>query len=349
MVVGVCGHGYTGSGAVLDFLKQFDECSVPSSADYEFYLAYIPHGIQDLEYNLMTRNVRYISSNAAIKEFIKMIKILDTPKSVYRIFGGRKFKELSQDFIKDLVQVQWSGYATYDRVLMNSLERILRFRVLHRLRRLYENTFSKRCPLPFQENMYLSVQPRDFYEKVRDYLYNVLECLNYDLKKIVVLNQPFEANTPKNSMKFFGDAKAIVVERDPRDVYVFVKKFLFSKGSFIPTSNVEDFIRYWKLVRTKPLPSYESEGPDILRIQFEDLIYNYESISSTIKLFLGLPTKTDNEFRFFVPQKSLNNTQLFQRYSEFKQDIEKIEQALPEYLYPFDRVELSPQNNVTPF
>ena len=39
MVVGVCGHGYTGSGAVLDFLKQFDECSVPSSADYEFYLA----------------------------------------------------------------------------------------------------------------------------------------------------------------------------------------------------------------------------------------------------------------------------------------------------------------------
>ena len=111
------------------------------------------------------------------------------------------------------------------------------------------------------------------------------------------------------------------------------------------------FLLYTQLrtIHHHSLPSYESEDPDILRIQFEDLIYNYESISSTIKLFLGLPTKTDNEFRFFVPQKSLNNTQLFQRYSEFKQDIEKIEQALPEYLYPFDRFELSPKNNVTPF
>ena len=54
MIIGVCGYGYSGSGAVCDFLHEWDSCSC-CPMDMEFSLLYIPHGIQDLEYQLMEK------------------------------------------------------------------------------------------------------------------------------------------------------------------------------------------------------------------------------------------------------------------------------------------------------
>lgn len=82
MIVGVCGLGYTGSGAVLDLLKEFDENYVIDAM--EFALAYTPDGLEDLEYHLVKSPSRYFSSDIAIKRFKNYIKSRCTLRSKYK-------------------------------------------------------------------------------------------------------------------------------------------------------------------------------------------------------------------------------------------------------------------------
>ena len=71
MIVGVCGCGYTGSGAYVDLLKEYEECNVFD--DFELTIAYVPDGLKDLEYHLVIQPNRFMSSDVAIRRFIKFI------------------------------------------------------------------------------------------------------------------------------------------------------------------------------------------------------------------------------------------------------------------------------------
>ena len=91
------------------------------------------------------------------------------------------------------------------------------------------------------EDMRLSIKPSDFFAITRSYLNSILKHYN----KTVFLNQPFPANAPLLSMKMFGnDTKAIIVERDPRDLYVLLKKIV--KPNWFPYEDVDSFIAYYK-------------------------------------------------------------------------------------------------------
>lgn len=344
MIVGVCGFGYSGSGAIKDFLKSYDECSV-SNVEFEFDLSYCPHGIQDLEYHLVERNVRYLSSDSAIREFVRLIKSMDSPRGKYRSLTGSRFREISDQFIANITQVKWKGYAGVDHRIDGWIERKFRNGVYGRVVRALEKTTHFSLPLLPSDIMYLSVHPDNFLEKVQSYFYELIIEMGYDINKIVVLDQPFEANQPENSMKYFKSPKAIIVDRDPRDLYIFAKKVLRSKGSFIPSKDVHDYIAYHRLVRET---RQTTDNPNILYIKFEDMIYNYEDTSKKITDFVGLKAKS-NSNKYFDPQKSINNTQLFRKYPELEADISVIEEELSEYLYPFEKSSATPTHNSNPF
>lgn len=345
MLVGVCGLGYTGSGAVLDLLREYEDCSI-SREDFEFDIVYCPHGIQDLEYHLMIKNARYLSSDAALREFIKLIFSFDSPKSIYRRITGKKFRLLSLDYINEITQIKWKGYADVTHKIDGWFYRRVRCTIYGRIANFLERYINIPSPLLPWDKMYLSVSPDDFEKKTKEYIQELVVCLGYDLNKIVILNQPFEGNEPENSMKYFDDPKAIVVDRDPRDVFVLAKKYLFSRGSFMPTEDVKDFIRYWKLIRKRKT---KEESQDILKIRFEDLIYQYEDTVASIENFLKIRGKTSHKFQFFNPDISINNTQLFLHFPELKDDIKEIENELTEYLYPFERYKRKPIHVKKPF
>ena len=95
--------------------------------------------------------------------------------------------------------------------------------------------------------------------------------------------------------------------------------------------NVETFIEEW---RKTVSPKYEN--PNVLRIHFEDLIYNYDQTIRSIENFLGITHKAHvSPKKFFIPEKSLNNTQVFNIKSQWKEVAEKIAKELPEYIYEF--------------
>lgn len=336
MIVGVCGYGYSGSGAVFDYIREFDE--VDSINNIEFNITYLPHGIRDLELHLIHNVSRFYSSDAAIKDFLNLIYSINSPNSIYRKRLGNDFLDLSIEFIKNITQLSWNGWWAYDALASGSLYRTFRFRLMTRLIHCLEAITQRHIKIFPKEQIYFSVNPTTFLEEAQRYLNKIIIRFGCDMNKLILLDQPFEANAPFQSMKYYKNSKAIVVDRDPRDIYILAKKVLLDKAAFIPTDNVYKFINYYRLCRS----DRHISTPNVLFVLFEDMIYQYEYTTTKINKFLNIYTNHTKQYQYFNPQISINNTQLYLKYLELKKDISIIEQELPEYLYPFEKYNLKP-------
>lgn len=332
MIVGVCGFVSTGSSAVSDLLKEFDENQVLDSL--EFSIAYTPDGLEDLTYNLMYKCSKTTSSNAAIERFRRYIK---TCEALRRATKGR-LDALTEAYLKQIVQVQWLGYSNVDAVLFSGLRYryvagFMKRKVYPRLSRRFGRNFDF-YPV---RTMEFSAKPAHYFEHTKRYVGDILDAMGWDHRRNLVLDQPFAGSFPQKSFDYFEAPRAIVVDRDPRDQYLFAKKFLLHKGRSIPTQRVEDFVTFYRAMR-EDMP-YLQDRDDMLRIRFEDMVYEYEASVKKIVDFCGLGEHTRPR-SIFEPSMSQNNTQLFRRYPEYDRDIQYIERELPQYLYPFEKYDM---------
>lgn len=79
----------------------------------------------------------------------------------------------------------------------------------------------------------------------------------------------------------------------------------------------------------------ECKSNKVLRVKFEDLIYNYDDEVRKISKFLGFKDSEHiNKKTRFIPEVSIKNTQLF-RKKEYQEESEIIEKKLAKYLYNF--------------
>ena len=164
-----------------------------------------------------------------------------------------------------------------------------------------------------------------------------------DSKKTVVINQAFPADRPEFSFPYFKDPKAICVSRDPRDMYLLAKSVAKHKARFIPTDSVDDFIVYYKTIMSN-ITQDELNKRNILRINFEDLIYKYPETIAKIAEFTGISNHTE-PLRYFNPEISIRNTNLRKKFPQYRLDIDKIEQALGTWLYHFDEYDMQNQSS----
>ena len=187
----------------------------------------------------------------------------------------------------------------------------------------------------FKRRYEISILPTNINELSKRYVSDIVNNLVDERSNTLVLNQPFQGCNPIKSFKYFSNPSAIIVDRDPRDHYLFAKLFLQPKGVgyLIPCENVDDYIRYFLLIR-QALPEILARD-DCLYIHFEKLIYDYEKAIKQISEFCGVKEHV-LKGEHFKPTHSRNNTQLFNKYNGFEEDIEKIENELTEYLFPFE-------------
>ena len=336
--IGVCGMGYTGSGAVLDLLSEFDDVEV--NTDPEFSFCYTPDGLEDLEYHLVTAPSRYMSSDIAILRFIKLVEGRNNRGSGIRIATKDQFYDLSMAYINSLIQLTWRGYWGWDFNSSSKLRRNLTFRILNnRITPLLGKVLKRNIDLPPVRDMYLSVSPNNFYEASRKYIMDLIRAMGYGNKETIVLNQPFAADHPTKSFPFFENPIAIVVDRDPRDVYVLMKRVTLDAGRFIPTQNVKDFVEYYRIIHEKQEDT--NDRSDVIKLQFENLIYRYEEAVADLCSHLNIKEHSRCK-QVFKPDVSINNTQLFLKYPQFKEDCNYIAEQLPVWLYPFDSYTAKP-------
>lgn len=338
MIIGVCGFNVTGSSAVSDLLAEFEDNQIIDQM--EFLMPYYPDGLEDLDYHVNVQFSKYATSTVAIERFRRLIYVYLVPVCTSKEQKERLL-QVTEQFLASITQVKWRGYGAADYVLNCG-----RFYKHGNLLLAVENYIKKYIIKPIGKkrgsnidiypvhDMELSIAPEDFDVKARIYIKDILKVFGAEEGKNIVLDQPFTGNDPMKSFKYFENPIAIVVDRDPRDNYLFTKKFLLHVARQIPTDSVESFVEYYRLMRDNQ--KFQTNDPRVLHIRFEDLIYEYDATVAKIMAFCGLK-EHHHPRSIFEPNMSINNTQMFNKYPECKAEVEYIEKMLPDYLYPFEK------------
>lgn len=329
--------GYMGSGssAITDLISEFKDC-VNDSNSFEYVFLHCPNGVFDLEDKLLIGN-NAIRSDEAIRSFELQMKKLYNNKfwwvGNYKKIIGKEFIDFTNKYIKKITQYNFSAYwYTHEELNLKMFVQLL-------LRKPFKfisgnKLFNKKI-LKYKDGMKLSyVRHTEFYKFSKEYIYNVLNIISKG-KDNVIMDQlllPFNLFRVDN---YFGkELKAIVVERDPRDVFISNKYIWNKKNISVPfPTDVREFCEFYKNMRESEIIT---ESNKVLRIKFEDLIYDYENSVEKIIKFLGFKREDHiNKKKRFTPDISIKNTQVFNGDKSYTNEVKIIEKELNKYLYNF--------------
>lgn len=329
-----CGYMGSGSSAITDLVSEFKDCQNEHKS-YEYVLLHCPNGLFDLEDKLLIGN-NAIRSDEAIRSFEEQMKKLYDKKfwwvGNYKKVISPNFMKVTEEYIDHIQEFNFCGYwYTHEEV---NAEMFLKLLIRKPFKMLTRNKVKFNKELKYSDGMRISfVKDKDFYKYSHDYIYKIIEEVGKG-KENIILDQfllPFNLFRVDN---YFDDRlKAIVVERDPRDVFI-INKYVWQKKQIcVPFPlDVNEFCLFYKKMRES---EKECTSNKVLRVRFEDLIYNYDSELNKIIRFLGFSDKEHiNKKSRFNPDISIKNTQLF-RKEEYKEECKIIEKELNKYLYEF--------------
>lgn len=329
MIIGACGFGSTGSSAISDYLLEYGNVQVLDQIEFTWVSGV--NGLVDMEYHLMHPHGRTMDSITAIRNYSKRAQRLERTYVKYGGIPKDAYYESIQKFLDSIAQVSWNWYSFEDKNLFDKhLQRVLRKRIIPSI----EKKVGHQINCYPMEKVYLSVAPDNFYEAARLHVRELLEGMGADYSnKMIVLDQPFAGNNPQAAFPFFDDPYAIIVDRDPRDNYVFAKTRLLGRNHFMAIDNVQDFVKYFRAIRDNQ--PYQQKDKRVLSIKFEDMVYKYDETTAVIRKFLDLGENPAPR-SVFDPTMSINNTQVFRRFPQYADDVKYIEDHLTDYLFDYD-------------
>lgn len=321
--VSVGGYGWSGSGAVIDLLKEFDgywECG------REFRLLRDPYGIFDLE-NQLLNNWDMLNADAAINDFMWLASRLYRKTSRFGGTGcgyvdvfGSAFMEETEKYVQELTGFSFQGHWWWFEFKLTDFQMVL-------------NRVKKRLHISDFENVnkikFVDLSEQEFLNITKSYLVNLYtNCIKAKGLKAntIILDQAFPANKFEKANRYFDELKFIIVDRDPRDNFMDLVNGEYLIGKEIAKShNIDKFIQYYKKIREGSL-DYESK--QVLYIKFEDLVLNYENTVTKILDFLEEEREVHiNKFMYLQPEKSSKNIGMWKSY-EYQDEIRKIEKEL---------------------
>lgn len=339
----VIAMGYTGTGssAVIHLLKEYTNCFDIDDKNYEHNLLYLPHGLFDFEDALLKNNSLY-KSDAAINDFYNQMKNLNDFDygwyGGYKKKFGTKFMDAVDELIDQLVIYTRPGGWSNDYIYEYRFDYFLKD-ICKKMLGKEVREFGKRINYDGQDGIvkYALPSPDEFYNAARRFLEKYYELVGYDKDKVMIFDQLLEPQQLYRISNYFDDdIRCIVVDRDPRDMYL-LSKYIWSKNtsySIVPTE-IDEFISFYTRL-------YDSEkfieDSRILRIHFEDLIYNYDVTINRIENFIGKKYLGEHKYKkqFFNPNESIKNTQIFNVDEIWKEESSIIlDSTLMSHVYKF--------------
>lgn len=313
-------------------MREVRGCAVHSS-EFEFALLRCKDGILDLEHALV-EDWSPIRSCEAVRAFLNLIDVYGGDRGLWarvtrhgshydQAFPG--FTERSRRYIEALIDHQWEGEWPFAADWQPAVEVALRKLALKA---------GWRRAATYQ--IYLAAPSVErFRSETRDYLDDVLSGAAGAGDDIVVTHNALEPFNPTRGMRFFDDMRIIVVDRDPRDVYVaahrYVGKYQRKGWAAATTGNVESFVDVYRTYRRMVISQHDDSR--VLRVSFEQLVTDYDHVVAHILKFIG-KSREDHVTprRFFDPARSAAGVEGWRSFHD-RAAIEIIEQALPEFCY----------------
>lgn len=324
----------TGSSAVTDV---FSDCeNVECRGDYEIRILHDPYGVADLEYNLIENSNRHNSSNA-IKKFKWNVDFLSGSwwNKRYEKYFNDHFKEISYRYIDEICEFKYFGKWHGD-----VIERGKTFWFLCR-------SYNKLCTilkhifhidnevghdfLPKNEMAYAGTFSEDkFLTATKKYVDALLHAVNRENKEYLMVDQLVPPSNFARYNRYIDNLKIIVVDRDPRDMFL-LEKYCYH-GSVVPCYDVNVFCKWFKWTREQFENSEKCEN--VLKVQFEDLVYKTEETVDQLLSFAGIDKK-NYHMKNFDPSISIKNTRLWEKYTNDKEEMKIIERELAKYCYDY--------------
>jgi len=260
----------------------------------------------------------------AIRDYLWFCQILSRNSSLFSAYGSSYNNLLSIDFVKEsndyidrLTNFSYIGDSVVHRYRLNPMQYFYR-RISSKVG-LYNNTGTMKVSRPTEKM---------FVHETRKYLNNIFK--NYKIQynaKCIVLDQAIPVSNIMKSSRYFSSIKTIVVDRDPRDIYVsLVKRRKLLGFELHNKDSVDKYIDWHKILRENAKDNLTNK--DVLYVNFEDLVLDYSSTISKVKKFIG--EKESNHIypgKYFDNNKAANNVGLWKNYHN-QSVMDKIYEAL---------------------
>lgn len=318
----VSGYGKSGSGACVDLLKEFKYIG---GIENEFRLAKDPHGLIDLENNLVL-NWEFIRHDAAINDFLSYCEMLSRKEYFFGKTGkdfnrklGIDFVEHSREYIEKLTNFKYYGTTLVHRYNLSKFQSfVIRMR----------NKFG----VSNRKLMYFSKPESDlFLLETKRYIKSLFDsyALAHNLKK-VVLNQAIPVGNIGKSIKYFDSSKLILIDRDPRDIFatmIYEKRLL---GADNKDLLVDKYIDWHRAIRGNVYR--DSAEIDILELKFESFFNDYDSTIYKVKKFLEIDYPHTNKGTKFDPRSISDHVGIWRKAKD-QNSMDKIYKEFPSSCY----------------
>ena len=318
------GFGWSGSSALVDFMREFDRACVPEE---EFRILKEPFGVIDLD-RALNDSLELLNEDIAIRCFRELCAVYYRMNGRFKPFGfnmkkdfGVNFYKISEKYIDELVD-DWYHSHWWFITMRDSRFRIMLWAALRRLH-IYDRYDH------FDMSLYTKSE-EEFLAITKRYIDRIFLDLTKGMDKdIIVLDQAVPTSRPEYAKRYMRNAKVIVVDRDPRDQYIdLINNNMLIGPDIRKTHNVKLFVKWFMRYH---IPW--REGVDAVRIQFEDLVLKYDETIEKVCDYAGLDLKDHtNPKKYFDPAVSARNTGLWRTY-EYQEDMRKIENALPDFIF----------------
>jgi hypothetical protein len=328
------GYMFSGKSAASDLIKEHSGFYVPHYRS-EFDLIRIPRGLNDLKKAIID-DWSWVRSDKALRDFIELVEVLNRrPSSVLdKLFRPGfsyserydRFLQKSMHFVDKITEASWVMPWPYELISLNPLQNA-KLKIISKLRKHQS----------WPEINYRLISGDDFFKHAKVYLREILinEQALEDSHTVVTHNM-LEAYNPAEGFSFFDNIKSIIVDRDIRDIYMtattYSKGFndtvsLYSK--IIGAFDIQIFIARQKILREKT--NYQNQA-GVLRINFENLVNNYDETCGQIRQFLGTSASDHiNKMKYFNPEESRKNIGLWNNArGEQLNAIRRLELELPD-------------------
>ena len=324
----------TGSSAVTDFVSEFD--NVFDFTNEEFRFIQDPDGISDLEFNLVECFNRH-NSGHALKRYKRLVDFYSGNMfgKKYTGFFDDKWKELSYNYINSLTDFTFRGWWMYD-LYDGGKVFYFRKRIVNKLlhKTIWKNDYDRQLNTMKNEITYCSHPSEEkFLELTRKYIYDLFTSVIPNNKDVIMVDQLLPPMNLSRYLRYFdNNIQTVIVDRDPRDVFV-LDKYVWKDG-IIP-NDPEIFCKWFEYTRShRRIEDLDTE--QIHFIKFEDLVYKYDD--TTKELIKWLKLNEEQHVRphsNFKPEVSIKNTQVWKQFPESISEVELIQEKLSEYLYDF--------------
>lgn len=321
----VLGTWSSGSGAVSDYLSSREDCINPFGTN-EFKLISDPGGLHNMYKNFYHSSDLLLPSKA-IEDFKIYTKNLEK-YFVYSDYGVKKklydkdFLSHTNKFIKDITFLSYRGWPHFKDITSTTLSKKIK-------RKIQQKLFDRKIYEIYNFPIIVPVEKHKFIEIAQKFIYKIMKIkINNSSKKNIVLNNAADICDPIGSTQYFKNKKIICVTRDPRDIFCGMK---LRQANSTPWYDVKIFIKWYKHFFGNENFLKNLKKNNILKIEFENFVLDFNNESKKISKFLEINPKNIQDKNLFDLEKTKKN--LFKsKILLTKNEINQIEKNLENYL-----------------